>query len=48
VCSDHLTEESQAKNYALPTFLYAMPFDEHRIFLEETSLVARPAVCASA
>ena len=31
-------------NTALPTFLYAMPFDEHRIFLEETSLVARPAV----
>ncbi len=34
----------RAANTALPTFLYAMPFDEHRIFLEETSLVARPAV----
>lgn len=45
-CSDHLNEESQAKNEALPTFLYAMPFDEHRIFLEETSLVARPEVRA--
>ena len=28
----------------LPTFLYAMPFSRTRIFLEETSLVARPAV----
>jgi hypothetical protein len=28
----------------LPTFLYAMPFSDTRIFLEETSLVARPAV----
>jgi lycopene beta-cyclase len=45
-CSDHLNAESQAKNEALPTFLYAMPFDEHRIFLEETSLVARPEVRA--
>lgn len=42
--ADHLNEESQAKNYALPTFLYAMPFDETHIFLEETSLVARPEV----
>ena len=29
---------------ALPTFLYAMPFSPTRVFLEETSLVARPAV----
>ena len=28
----------------LPTFLYAMPFSKTRVFLEETSLVARPAV----
>lgn len=28
----------------LPTFLYAMPFSPTRIFLEETSLVARPIV----
>ena len=28
----------------LPTFLYVMPFSKDRIFLEETSLVARPAV----
>ena len=28
----------------LPSFLYAMPFSKTRVFLEETSLVARPAV----
>ena len=28
----------------LPTFLYAMPFSDTRLFLEETSLVARPDV----
>ena len=28
----------------LPTFVYAMPFSDTRLFLEETSLVARPAV----
>ena len=28
----------------LPTFLYVMPFSENRIFVEETSLVARPAI----
>ena len=28
----------------LPSFLYAMPFSANRVFLEETSLVARPAV----
>lgn len=28
----------------LPTFLYAMPFTRTKIFFEETSLVARPAV----
>ncbi|CAK9231967.1 unnamed protein product [Sphagnum troendelagicum] len=31
-------------NSKLPTFLYAMPFSANRIFLEETSLVARPGV----
>ena len=35
---------TQARNRRLPTFLYAMPFSDTRIFLEETSLVARPAV----
>ena len=28
----------------LPTFLYVMPFSKTRIFVEETSLVARPAI----
>ena len=31
-------------NRKLPTFLYAMPFSKTRIFLEETSLVARPSL----
>eukprot|EP00878_Enallax_costatus_P018860 GHUV01019880.1.p1 GENE.GHUV01019880.1~~GHUV01019880.1.p1 ORF type:complete len:433 (+),score=152.84 GHUV01019880.1:416-1714(+) len=43
---DHLTDlpEVKARNDKLPTFLYAMPFSKNKIFLEETSLVARPAV----
>ena len=43
---DHLADHPEIKrrNDATPTFLYAMPFSETRIFLEETSLVARPAV----
>lgn len=28
----------------LPTFLYAMPFSPTQVFLEETSLVARPII----
>lgn len=36
--------EMAAANRAAPTFLYAMPFSETKIFLEETSLVGRPAV----
>lgn len=40
----HEDPEMQRENEALPTFLYAMPFSENRVFLEETSLVARPAV----
>ncbi|KAL2464616.1 Lycopene beta cyclase [Forsythia ovata] len=32
------------RNRKIPTFLYAMPFSSERIFLEETSLVARPGV----
>ncbi|KAK9845376.1 hypothetical protein WJX81_004833 [Elliptochloris bilobata] len=36
--------QMQAANRALPTFLYAMPFSPTRMFLEETSLVARPAL----
>lgn len=42
----HLNKDPVLKsnNKKLPTFLYAMPFSENRIFLEETSLVARPGV----
>jgi len=29
---------------ALPTFLYALPIDDQHVFLEETSLAARPAL----
>lgn len=43
---DHLANdpEMRARNAALPTFLYAMPFSPTKVFLEETSLVARPIV----
>ncbi|WIA14534.1 hypothetical protein OEZ85_003051 [Tetradesmus obliquus] len=43
---DHLASEPEikARNDKLPTFLYAMPFSKTKVFLEETSLVARPAV----
>nr|ADA82242.1 lycopene beta cyclase [Crocus sativus] len=34
----------QGRNNRIPTFLYAMPFSSNRIFLEETSLVARPGL----
>ncbi|KAL6888371.1 hypothetical protein ACP4OV_009397 [Aristida adscensionis] len=42
----HLPEGSElrARNRRAPTFLYAMPFSPTRIFLEETSLVARPGL----
>jgi lycopene beta-cyclase len=42
----HLNNNSilKSNNQKLPTFLYAMPFSSNRIFLEETSLVARPGV----
>ncbi|KAK4532091.1 hypothetical protein CCYA_CCYA10G2948 [Cyanidiococcus yangmingshanensis] len=36
--------EQLADYEAIPTFLYAMPMSSSRIFLEETSLTARPAV----
>lgn len=32
------------RNQKIPTFLYAMPFSSQKIFLEETSLVARPGL----
>ncbi len=43
---DHLDDypELKASNSKLPTFLYAMPFSPTKIFLEETSLVARPII----
>ncbi|GAX83195.1 hypothetical protein CEUSTIGMA_g10621.t1 [Chlamydomonas eustigma] len=43
---DHLkgSPEMRAANEKTPTFLYAMPFSKNKVFLEETSLVARPAV----
>ncbi|KAJ3679101.1 hypothetical protein LUZ60_017112 [Juncus effusus] len=42
----HLSHNPQLKsrNAKIPTFLYAMPFSSNRIFLEETSLVARPGL----
>eukprot|EP00238_Polyblepharides_amylifera_P000318 CAMPEP_0196574134 /NCGR_PEP_ID=MMETSP1081-20130531/3894_1 /TAXON_ID=36882 /ORGANISM="Pyramimonas amylifera, Strain CCMP720" /LENGTH=1023 /DNA_ID=CAMNT_0041892055 /DNA_START=361 /DNA_END=3429 /DNA_ORIENTATION=+ len=42
--ASHLDAELDKANTALPTFLYAMPFSPTRIFVEETSLVARPEV----
>ncbi|KAA8518042.1 hypothetical protein F0562_015538 [Nyssa sinensis] len=36
--------ELKERNSRIPTFLYAMPFSSQRIFLEETSLVARPGL----
>lgn len=36
--------ELKERNRKIPTFLYAMPFSSERIFLEETSLVARPGL----
>ncbi|KAJ8767953.1 hypothetical protein K2173_020893 [Erythroxylum novogranatense] len=40
----HLGNEPylRASNSRIPTFLYAMPFDQNLIFLEETSLISRP------
>ena len=42
----HLSKEVVLRNNneKIPTFLYAKPFCPTRIFLEETSLVARPGV----
>ena len=41
---EHLSPEFKRANDRLPTFLYAMPFSETEVFLEETSLVARPGL----
>lgn len=37
-------KDLKERNSRIPTFLYAMPFSKNRIFLEETSLVARPGL----
>uniref|UniRef100_A0A1D1XRG5 lycopene beta-cyclase n=2 Tax=Anthurium amnicola TaxID=1678845 RepID=A0A1D1XRG5_9ARAE len=37
-------KELKERNSRIPTFLYAMPFSSNKIFLEETSLVARPGL----
>ena len=43
---EHLAGEPgmRERNRRLPTFLYVMPMGPKRVFLQETSLVARPAV----
>ena len=40
----HLDEKHKKMNDDHPTFLYAMPFGENKIFFEETSLVERPGL----
>ena len=43
--TDHFKDEaSLQKAENSPTFMYAMPLKDNKIFFEETSLVARPAV----
>eukprot|EP00579_Thalassiosira_antarctica_P000481 CAMPEP_0201866626 /NCGR_PEP_ID=MMETSP0902-20130614/1139_1 /ASSEMBLY_ACC=CAM_ASM_000551 /TAXON_ID=420261 /ORGANISM="Thalassiosira antarctica, Strain CCMP982" /LENGTH=622 /DNA_ID=CAMNT_0048391631 /DNA_START=68 /DNA_END=1936 /DNA_ORIENTATION=+ len=44
--TDHFPENSNELSKAenAPTFMYAMPLESNRIFFEETSLVARPAL----
>jgi len=41
---EHLSPKFKEQNDKLPTFLYAMPFSDTEVFLEETSLVARPSL----
>jgi lycopene beta-cyclase len=43
--TDHFDDENELQRaQSSPTFMYAMPLEGNRIFFEETSLVARPAV----
>jgi lycopene beta-cyclase len=44
--TDHFDgdEAASIKANKAPTFMYAMPLKDNRVFFEETSLVARPAV----
>ena len=41
---EHLSPRYKEMNSQHPTFLYAMPFTETKIFFEETSLVERPGL----
>eukprot|EP00468_Gymnochlora_sp_CCMP2014_P002625 CAMPEP_0167762396 /NCGR_PEP_ID=MMETSP0110_2-20121227/12744_1 /TAXON_ID=629695 /ORGANISM="Gymnochlora sp., Strain CCMP2014" /LENGTH=1052 /DNA_ID=CAMNT_0007649265 /DNA_START=179 /DNA_END=3337 /DNA_ORIENTATION=+ len=41
---NHLDPELRKRNDELPTFLYVMPYTRNKIFVEETSLVARPYI----
>mmetsp|Transcript_1612 Transcript_1612/g.3697 ORF Transcript_1612/g.3697 Transcript_1612/m.3697 type:complete len:1215 (-) Transcript_1612:111-3755(-) len=41
---EHLDDRLRSSNEKLPTFLYVMPFSRNKIFVEETSLVARPFI----
>ena len=41
---EHLSQRYKEMNNQHPTFLYAMPFTETKIFFEETSLVERPGL----
>lgn len=43
--TDHFVDEADLiKATKAPTFMYAMPLRDNKVFFEETSLVARPAV----
>lgn len=43
--TDHFSDQTDLiKATKSPTFMYAMPLRENKVFFEETSLVARPAV----
>jgi len=41
---EHLEGDDKRGNAEEPTFLYTMPFSRTKLFVEETSLVARPGV----
>jgi len=41
---EHLAGDDKRGNTEEPTFLYTMPFSRTKLFVEETSLVARPGV----
>jgi lycopene beta-cyclase len=41
---DDTDENNQMKLQVAPTFMYVMPLQDNQMFIEETSLVARPAI----